>query len=270
MNEVAILGAGPSGLMAALAAQELGYTPTIYSRKVKSQIYAAMFLHRSLPWVTNSIPDFLVKIVKEGTAEGYAEKVYGDPEHPVSWDKFEEGEVAAWDLRKTYDRLWNLFDHDIIEYDLTVISVKDILNEHEVVFSSIPARALCYRSHIFSCQPIWVHTMYSERLAENESMMWYNGGDQMPWYRYSQIKGHRAWEYSYDPGPDGRYKTVHGKKPLGTNCTCFPDIKRIGRFGKWEKQVLTHHCYEEVRDALLAMREASDARSRHRHRRHAS
>jgi hypothetical protein len=275
MSEVAILGSGPSGLMAALAAHELGFSPVIYSHKVPSKIYAAMFLHRSLPWVTNNIPDFNVDVIKMGTAEGYAQRVYGDPTHPVSWDKFADGQTPAWDLRKAYDTLYNLFENDIVEYSIDATTVNGIVNEHEFVFSSIPATALCYRrgQHLFSYQQIWVHLLDSLDLPIGSNMMYYNGDPPKvgyDWYRYSQISGHRAWEFSKEPEPNDDYELVRGKKPLGTTCTCFPGIHRIGRFGKWEKQVLTHHCYEEVRDALLNVREKRNAGSRNRHRRHAS
>jgi hypothetical protein len=269
---VAILGAGPSGLMAALAAYEQGETPTIFSRLEKSKVFGAMFLHRSLPWITNNIPDFLVDVIKVGTAEGYATNVYGDPSHPVSWHKFEDGQVPAWDLRAAYDKLWTLCQRNIVETEIDIPKIGDILKDFEHVFSTLPLQTLCYRPqrHTFDFQRIWVQTMYDGLLEGiNDANMIYYNGNLPPvgpkWYRYSQINKYRAWEYSSPPLRDERFALVLGRKPLGTNCTCFPGMTRIGRFGKWEKQVLTHHCFEEVSDALLQVRAKGKARRRNRH-----
>ena len=30
------------------------------------------------------------------------------------------------------------------------------------------------------------------------------------------------------------------RKPIATNCDCFPNVIRAGRFGTWKKGVLTH------------------------------
>lgn len=91
------------------------------------------------------------------------------------------------------------------------------------------------------------------------------------WYRFSQINKYQAWEYShkptwdweYDDMPDttgnqldGRRQLSEGIKPLWTNCAClmgFHNFHRLGRFGCWQKGVLTHHAYERALGVCRAL-----------------
>jgi hypothetical protein len=41
------------------------------------------------------------------------------------------------------------------------------------------------------------------------------------------------------------------RKPLETDCTCWPKVVRAGRFGQWRKGVLTHHAYEMAMQVLM-------------------
>jgi len=36
------------------------------------------------------------------------------------------------------------------------------------------------------------------------------------------------------------------EKPIRTSCRCFPDVHRMGRYGKWKKGVLSHEAWEEA------------------------
>jgi hypothetical protein len=106
-----------------------------------------------------------------------------------------------------------------------------------------------------------VHGDGSEYLIKGVNdidMMYYNGyppdgsvGDTIgfDWYRFSQINSYQCWEHSSEPGPDcnmERYSVNEGFKPISTDCDCCPSLRRIGRFGKWEKGQLTHHAYHQV------------------------
>jgi hypothetical protein len=252
-SNVAIIGCGPAGLMAAHAAVESGREPIIYSPKVKSTIFGAMFLHRSIPGITPDEPELNIRIRKIGSKEGYARKVYGSPYHPVSWDKFESGGLPAWSLGRAYDKLWEMYNDLIIDQEIKHWDVWS-MQQNLLVLCTAPAPKLCRNpNHEFRGQKIWVLVENDPR--EKRPEMVYDGRDNYDWYRYSHINGTKAWEYS-KPVPLYRHhiyrEVLEGVKPLGNDCDCHPGLIRLGRFGKWEKDILTHHAYEEAR-ALLEM-----------------
>lgn len=290
MRQVAILGSGPAGLLAALAAKQTGNEPIIFSKKIKSPMFGAMYLHEAIPGLTNPEPDFELDVIKVGSQEGYAYNVYGDREAPCSWEHIPSGSTPAWNLHRAYDRLWKLFEPVIRPAELDHGNVGIIANNFPITMSTIPAPAICGRNHEFTSQEIEIIHGPGNALIKgvnDDHMMYYCGvpwdgsfdvGLDDPnwqfnndenagnvdkhlighdWYRFSQIHQHQAWEYPKGRGIKhfgadeiswGR-KIVHGKKPLTTNCTCwlaYPGYRRLGRFGKWQKAVLTHHAYREA------------------------
>jgi hypothetical protein len=265
VSSVAILGSGPAGLLAALAVEHNGQTPVIFSKGEKSEMFGAMYLHRAIPGLHQNplSPDFEIDIIKAGSKEGYAEKVYGDPSAPASWDHFTAGYTPAWDLHAAYDRLWERYVGNIRHVDLNVGISGIICHNYPFVFSTIPAPVLCERRHEFKKQDIWVvHGPWPHEDQEADNMMYYNGIPEDEWYRFSQINRYQAWEYSHRPqwewedeeGISGWQRHLsEGVKPLENNCTCWektPNFYRLGRFGKWQKGVLTHHAYEDTMEVL--------------------
>ena len=263
--KVAILGCGPTGLIAALAAETLGHEVVIYSRKKKSQTFGAMYLHMPIPGISPEEPEMEIQVVKMGSREGYAMNVYGDVRAKVSWDKFQDGPTPGWDLALAYDKLWLRYDHKIVDIALTGRIVDQLANDHDIIFSTIDRRVLC------EC---WLHEFTGVEIAvvhgplDDEhrwNVMYYNGlppNGLGSWYRYSVIRGYQSWEYSLFNLPtflqgervrEGLF-VVRGIKPLATNCNCRPEIHRLGRFGKWHKHAFTHHSWQEVRDALQQLR----------------
>lgn len=256
---VAIFGCGPSGLLAAHAAKLRGHEVVVLSRKIKSEINGAMFLHKGIPVLNEVAPDFMITIIKSGVREGYAENVYGDPNHPVSWDKFEPGPFPAWDLRAVYDRLWESWDKKIIDVEYSHALLASLLTTSDKVISTLPRTLLCTGGHEFSSQDIWIERMEGGLIerVNDDNLMYYNGYTPDPsakygmigpkWYRYCQINGLRSWEYAK---PAEGQNVVRGYKPIETNCDCWPQVMHVGRFGRWQKQILTHHVFDEVFHAL--------------------
>jgi hypothetical protein len=110
---VGIFGCGPAGLFAAQAVQDMGHQPVIISKKIKSKIYGAQFLHKPIPGLVNPKPQGYIKTYRLGTAAGYAERVYGNGTELTSWDRVPVDPVKAWDLREAYDRAWEKFEGQI-------------------------------------------------------------------------------------------------------------------------------------------------------------
>jgi len=230
----------------------------IYSQKVKSTIFGAQYLHKPIPGISPEEPELEINVKKFGTRAGYAANVYGDPKAEVSWDKFNGGPTPGWDLKRIYDTLWEQYEEDIIDVALSSSYIAKLAANFDLTFSTIPIQMFCKRPmHTFAKIDIWVvHGPLEGKAAEN--VMVYNGiiADVPDWYRYSLIRGYQSWEFSLKNRTEDLYVTQglqvnHGIKPLGTNCNCHPEIIRLGRFGKWNKHVFTHHAYDEVRNALL-------------------
>src|SRR4051794_36471109 len=113
--DVAVLGCGPAGLLSAHAAILGGCDVLVYSIKQKSPMNGAQYLHSPIPELTSQDPDAIIRYAKVGTRAGYATKVYGHPEAPCSWDKFEEGPRPAWSLSDSYEELWSRYGDLIID-----------------------------------------------------------------------------------------------------------------------------------------------------------
>jgi hypothetical protein len=253
--EVAIVGCGPAGLLSALAVEQAGHKPWIVSLPFKSKMFGAMFLHRAIPEVTPRDPEFHVHIYRTGTREGYARNVYGDSEASVSWDLM-PNVIAAWSLPAAYDLLWDKYEDRIHEVRMGPHELQALVSNFEGrVINSIPKHVVCFMPtiHKFDCLPISVVHGPVKGFEEN-NVMHYNGANMVEnrvtgpeWYRFSVIQQYAAWEYRDIPsweaiGTD--YAISPGVKVVGTDCDCWEDVLHVGRFGRWEKGVLTHHAYE--------------------------
>jgi len=255
MMKVAILGAGPSGLLTAWAVERSGHEPVIYGRRHKSVVSPSMFLMKEIPGL--SLVEFNLDIEVRGTAEGYAKRVYRNGEMQVSLSTLLPGQHKVWGLREAYDRLWSIYQSSIVVKTIGYQDLSGIANSHELTLCTLPAPDLCVQAHEFKS----VDTFLVRAPAEDESFgrprMIYNGmnGDAQTavwnWYRYSSIRGVETWEYTHlVPG----HQTT-GVKPIGNNCDCWEQLnggrfRRVGRFGKWQHGVMMHHAFE---DAVAAM-----------------
>jgi len=251
MKSIAIVGCGPSGLLAAHAVHKLGVMPVIYATEKKpSRLWGAMYLHESIEGLTNERPDALITILKDGTAEGYAKKVYGDADHPVSWHHFSEGDSPMWSLRVAYERLWMMYKNRIRSREINHIGLHELTQEFSAVICTAPKPRFCLQpdKHLFTSQPIWIRVVNNKYLEGN--LMAYNGREEIPWYRMSHIDNILSFEYAAKPPFQG---LLEGKKPIENNCDCWPTVLWTGRFGSWTKGVLTHHVFNQVHDALFAV-----------------
>lgn len=242
--KVAILGCGPAGLLAVHGALQMGHEPFCYSIKQKSVIPGAVYLHEEIPGMTPEEPDGVVTFHREGTRDGYALKVYGNVQAPVSWDTFPTGEYEAWSMHDLYDRLWTEYGSSVIDQRLDDDLLDGVAESFPLTISSIPARALCKNHyHAFNGANVWISDEAWRDCPDNGIV--YNGEQSIPWYRTSRIFGYGATEYTVPV--NGAYQ---GTKPTHTNCDCRPDIKRVGRFGRWEKGVLVHHAFRQSMEVL--------------------
>lgn len=264
--KVAILGCGPAGLFAAHAAHQAGAEFTIFSKARKSFMRGAQYLHKPIPGLSGESFDVTYELW--GSVEGYRHKVYGEMEDILVSPETLVGTSPAWDIREAYDKAWDLYGEDnVVPVDFESGHDSAFLDnmsaDYDVVISSIPAWLMCRNPHhIFASTAVWAteglkrpkemgfHDSDGKTLRDN--LVVCSGDSQDWWYRQSRIHGWENTEFPLDRQPVERdgvrvHKVV---KPVRTDCDCHPDIVRIGRYGKWQKGVLTHHAYE---DAVLAI-----------------
>lgn len=259
---VAVLGCGPSGLLAAHAARELGCAVTVMSRKEKSPILGGQYLHIEVPGITGKADS--VTYVKVGDAEGYSNKVYGAPDVPCF--RFPEGEYPAWSMTEAYDNLWGVWESLIQERDIEPDDMATLCDTYDAVLTTLPRYHMCYRhDHNFESQGIIVVQGASFMASAIENLVLYSGRDRDRWYRTSNLFGHETTEWSKAsidqgenvpmpvPFTEGGADVVHGIKPLRTDCDCHDEhdnLHQLGRFGVWKHGVLVSDAYEDAKAIL--------------------
>lgn len=260
---VAILGCGPSGLLAAHACEMRGVPFVIFSKKAKSVLGGAQYSHIAIPGIHDeSEPEAMLRYRVAGDPEEYRRKVYGEEEVEfVSIENVKDGlEVPAWNLRRLYDTLWGSYEEKIIDVSLDPNDVSKIPGGFSVTFCSMPADKTCVArldpsiQHWFRSTPIrLVNEALDPSLPDNTIS--YNGEKSPSWYRMSKIFGVGSTEWSArgPVPPIDDVRTI--SKPTSTNCECHlhRGVVRIGRFGTWSKGQLTFHAYNRVVDVLAEM-----------------
>ena len=256
MKKVAVLGCGPAGLLAAHAVEQSGHTPYIYSRKQKSVIPGSQYLHEPIPGVTDMYPENTVQYVRLGTAQGYGLKVYGDGYRNTGWENYDRL-YPSWNVIRAYDKLWERFEPRIGDMDVTAEMVPALVEEHDLVISTLPAPAMCEfdGEHQFESTPFWIKTLPTEEIDRNHDIVIYNGLPSDPWYRWSILGGVTSIEYATDSivdEDDGvEYLTIGtGRKAINNDCDCHPSMVRAGRWAEWRHGVLLHHAYRKALTAL--------------------
>lgn len=249
MKPIAVLGAGPAGLLAAHAVGLAGHPVVIFSTGGKSRLGGAQFMHVPIPELTGSEPDATVRYMVHGNAHTYQHKGYGSGKQPsfVSFGNVHDGmEQKAWNLQRAYEALWMVFGDNVNE---TKVDRQWLLDNHEdfrLIINSVPRPIFCADpSHQFYSQQVIIDP-HPPAWLEDMTVL-YDGTNDHSWYRASSLWGHGGTEWGlqrYDTVPYDVPDAVAVRKPLEHSCKCSvtePDnIIRVGRFGKWEKGVLVH------------------------------
>lgn len=267
--KVGILGCGPSGLIAAHTADALGHDVTVFSQSdIPSYIAGAQYLHAPVPGLHNSEqPDTYIRITKTGSKQGYARKVYGRDDAPVSWELYDRETYPAWNMRDAYKRLCDVWLPRVVPVTLNARKVAQAASQGvlegrglQALVSTVPLKAICgmpkpdpmmgiYNQHAFISQKVYI-VQYEDRHNGDPSFIVYNGEKAPAWYRRSVIFGTEALEWS-SAGPKppiDELTTI--RKPLATNCDCHAStnipVLLHGRYGAWRKNVLVHDVARDV------------------------
>lgn len=250
--KILILGCGPAGLIAAHAAVKRGHDVVIASKQRKSKMNGAQYLHAPIP-DANQLPEFTINYQLSGSVDGYRNKVYGvDSDVEVSPESL-VGQHPAWDIREAYNWLWDKYRELVNPFETNPDSLLRRINRFrpDQVISTVPASLLCARRHDFKYASIFATEFAQGQIRDNTVLC--QGDEQIPWYRASRIQGYQntEWPALYRPESDVAMSHVwEVVKPISSNCTCFPSVTRMGRYGKWKKGVLSHEAWGETNDLL--------------------
>jgi len=261
--KVLVLGSGPAGLIAAhTAVEKFGAEVRILSQGRKSDLYGCQYLHRPVAGVP-PVATTLVSYELRGTAEDYARKVYGGalPAGVRVSPESLQGSHFAWDIRATYDWLWDQYQNLVHEYVLYPDVVGPLLGQAQadIVISSIPLPFLCQQpdDHGFTSVDCWAMGDAPDRgqrvpVGVPEETVWCDGTADKGFYRAARVFGHTTVEW---PGWRRRPPLAGVSaftKPIATTCTCWQrEIVRVGRYGTWTKGVLAHEAALTTEQACL-------------------
>lgn len=254
---VAVLGCGPAGLMAAHAAVLEGHEVDVISKRRKSEMFGAQYLHEQIPGIPEVRSGIVMYDLVGGTNEEYRAKVYGhEYAGPVSTEQFGQPH-DAWDIRATYDALWMLhwerIKPGIWDARNTHVFTEAIVTGYDMVINSMPRPVLCYdkTSHKFPAQKVWAVGDAPERgqfvpFRVEDMRAVCNASPDVGWYRASNIFGYGTVEWAREKRPPVT-GVAEVLKPLANDCTCWPTIKHVGRYGTWQKGVLSHTAFSDTR-----------------------
>lgn len=250
---VLVLGCGPSGLISAYAAErEFNAEVKILSVKRPSQLYGCQYLHEEIPGLDIGEPR-MVSYQLHGTVEQYRRKVYGSLTPPVSPQQY-QGDHMAWNLRAAYRQLWERFSDKVVDVKVEPADIVPMLSDFmpDACISSLPAPVLCQAGdrHAFNdvkCYAIGDAPELGQNVQDYYPVPPFtvvcSGMPGGSWYRACNVFGYSTIEwpgYKRRPPLEG---VVEFRKPLSTDCDCLPSILRVGRYGRWQKGVLSHEAY---------------------------
>jgi hypothetical protein len=246
MKPIAILGSGPAGLLAAHAIGLTGHPIAIFSKRERSHISGAQFLHMAIPELTKPEPDAVITFKMRGSEEMYRQKVYGTLPVPfTSFGGMVDGHTQpAWHMQEVYERLWHEFGNSMNDANITPGWLDENKDDFAAIVSAIPRTALCRSlsgddpvNHEFYSQVVRIAEEAMAQGIENNTVV-YDGTRDVSWYRSSMLFGQGGTEWGNGLKPP--FDTAPVRKPVRCTCDCYPDVIKVGRFGKWKKGVLIH------------------------------
>lgn len=256
---VAVIGCGPAGLAAAHAAVGQGAEDVVvFAPKVKTPQLGPLLIQRPIPGINTSHPDGTIhQRVIGGSILDYRYKLYGDINIGINGDILRP-EYHAWRHGETYDKLWDLHKHLIVNSYVTAHHLRRMHESWDLVVSTANTYKLCHEgghSHSFQYAIVYV-TSVAEYPGQPDNTIVFNAGKEFSWVRSSRIFGQEVTEWTDPPvGRDG-WRLI--QKPISTDCTCFPHVLRTGRFGAWRNETWVDTAYWDTWTAIESMRRAHE------------
>lgn len=251
LGKIDIVGSGPAGLIAAEVAVRYGYDPVIHTLNRQFPTFdGAQYLHTPLPGITSTQPQFEITYVKKGSVEGYANKVYGNADHPCSFAQAPDGNVPAWSLRDVYEQLWYRFATNFAVGHASGMDIMTWARKNPVIIAA-PLISLCMMRSLHEFNMAFVSIRKNKEAVLPEDTIIYSGLARDEWYRASNIQGWEYEEYGHEI-PFGQPVA----KPQWNTCKCFeqhPMILQVGRYGRWQRGILSDQTYPDTERFLDAV-----------------
>lgn len=259
--KVAILGAGPAGLMAAhgvMSADPSAFI-SIFSKKTKSALFGAQYLHAPIPGMSPVESRTIDYRLQGGSSDDYRRKVYGQKwEGSVSPEDLAESH-EGWDIRATYDRLWDTYADDICDTLIDPIALARIVDGGwDFIINTIPRDVICSRGHTFGSAEVIAAgdaPRYGIDIGKvfrcPEDTVICNAAENPTWYRMSRIFGHTTVEWPMMASKVPVRSASLVRKPTFHTCDCWPTVTHLGRYGSWAKGVLSHEAYFKAHSMII-------------------
>lgn len=250
MTKVCIIGAGISGLLAALAADEAGAEVTLFDQLPGKATHVGLhYLHD--PCGLDLEPVVVYNIVLTNDSDKsepylqYAKKLNIPGDNSL---KDLPLRVDGWNLQQAYNLLWERFKDRCEEHTVEPKQLKSLVKEYNLVVSTIPLQRLIPGVSCFGREfkaylgrpPGMSRALY----GNTNNVVVYNTDMDYDWYRYSCING-LEWTEGLVKGDHSIIKPIEPefKNP-------YPNLLLTGRWGKWKRGVLAHESYYEVKQRL--------------------
>lgn len=254
---IAILGAGPSGMMAAHAASQCGaHVDIIDAAPDQSRRNSGVYyLHDDCDLLLDSVQ------IRQGLLgghilsldeiqEAYGMKVYGKSVAKTSvLEPLRHPIITGYNSGQAIDRLWDMYGLRVHKNKINGIDdVPNLMREFDQVISTIPAYILY--PELDKYEFVETHIKVGKAPVD-EAFIFYNINEHCDWYRCSAMFGIFIQEFGFgkkapvDESLFDKYVTV--KKIIGDGVTStLEGLHLTGRYGAWNKKFLTHDVYYDV------------------------
>ena len=246
MTNVCILGTGIAGLLAAKAAEETGAEVTLYDQNPEAVEPGSITCTTRAGW---TFPDqCLQHIAFDGTKNTT----------PCNTPKLKipkenslmdlQRKVEAYSMQEAYRALWDRFQDRAEERVIEPRDLKKLIVENDWVISSIPLN--CIVSTV-ACMFLEYKAFRGQpkglgigSIDKSYNIVVYNTDENYDWYRYSRIEG-VEWTEGLTKG---EFTVI---KPINVNFKVpYKNLILTGRWGRWQRGVLAHESYYQVKKAL--------------------
>lgn len=249
--KVIVIGAGPAGLAAAHAAVGLQAEVTILAPARMTPQDGPLLLQRPIPGINTDHPDGTVhQYVIGGSILQYRYKLYGDINIRINGDILVP-QYHAWQHRETYEKLWHMYSGMITDYVLTPKEMRNIHRDADLVVSTANAYKMCTVGHHFLFKEVGVTPEFSYPDQPDNTII-FNAAPSPAWVRSSRVFGVPVteWAVGSEHGMPTNARII--QKPISTDCDCYPQILRTGRFGAWKNEVWIDTAYWDTYGAIVS------------------